>query len=309
MEIENSQQNDNNLNQIQKASENNEEIAKFKKEIVELKNEHNKYEEKIKDITINFKNEIEILKEEIINLKKELNELKSNQRKKYNTDENDFSINNANEDNDNNIEKDEDLEQSYSIECLSNELNKEILQGEERTNIEVVVRNNSNTKYPKNSFLICDNKNSLLLCEKEQLKELEPNQQQVVSIVFKNLKFISKGIYRCIVKLCINNKIYNSFFVLTVEVLDNHNKNNQKNNFQDNFAYAEGIIPGDNFGNFNLEQNRIRNELFGINYTNLVLRFKEQFSLYNSDFSDEMIEQALKRNDNDFNKAFGALYE
>lgn len=305
MEIENNEQIENNQ---KKASKDNEELSKLKKEVMDLKNEQKKYEEKIKDITTNFSNEIELLKEEIINLKKELNDIKSKKRKKNNEDEND--INNIKNDDNNNInnESNEDSQEIYSIECLSNRLKKEIMQGEERTNIEVVVRNNSDKKYPQNSFLICDNKNSLLLCEKVKLNELEPNQQQVVKILFKNLKYISKGKYKCIVQLCINNKIYNSSFELTVEVLDNQNNNDQQNNFRPNFAYPEGIMPGGNFGNFNAELNMNRNELFPIDYSDLVIKFKEKFDLYNSDFSDEMIEEALKGNNNDFNKAFGALY-
>ena len=302
MEIENNEQIENNQ---KKASKDNEELSKLKKEVMDLKNEQKKYEEKIKDITTNFSNEIELLKEEIINLKKELNDIKSKKRKKNNEDEND--INNIKNDDNNNInnESNEDSQEIYSIECLSNRLKKEIMQGEERTNIEVVVRNNSDKKYPQNSFLICDNKNSLLLCEKVKLNELEPNQQQVVKILFKNLKYISKGKYKCIVQLCINNKIYNSSFELTVEVLDNHNNNNPQNNFQPNLAFPEGIMPG---GNFNPEQNRNRNELFPIDYSDLVIKFKEKFDLYNSDFSDDMIEEALKSNNNDFNKVFESLY-
>ena len=302
----------NNINNINEPknennNNNNEELLKLKKEIIGLKNEQNKYDNKIKEITNIFKNEIDKLKNEIIDLKKELNEVKNKKIKIRNEDniQNENDINNINNYSDS---EDMDYDQTYSLECLSNRLNKEIMRGEERTTIDVVIRNNSNKKYPKDSFLICDNKNSLLLCEKVRLNELEPNQQQAVTIVFKNLKFISKGKYSCIVKLQINNKICNSSFELTIDVLDNENRNYQQNNFQENFVYPRGVFPGGNFGNFNQEQNMNNNLSGPENYSNLIIRFKEQFSLYNSDFSDEIIEQVLKNNNNDFNKAFEALY-
>ena len=287
---------------------NNEEISKLKNEIQILKNGQNKHEEIIKQITKDLKNEIASLKLEIQKLTKELNELKSRKGKSRNDDE----INNiSNENIDNNDDEEMDYDETYSIQCLSRKLNIEIVQGAERASTEVVVKNNSGKKFPNDSFLICDNKNSLLLCEKVHLGELEPGHQKVVTILFKNLKFISKGKYRCVVKLQINNKIYNSFFEIFVEVLNSHqNENIQRNNFQANFVYPQGIAPGGNFGNLGQEQNM--QDLFGFNNNSndLILRFKEQFNLYNNDLiTDEKIERALINNQNDFIKAFESLYD
>jgi len=185
---------------------------------------------------------------------------------------------------------DED-DQKFSIECLSSRLNTEILQGTEKANIDIIVRNNSNFKYPKDSFLICDNKNSLLLCEKVELNELNPKEQQKVSILFKNLKLISKGKYKCFVKLMINNKKYNSTFELTVDVLENYLKNDYQ---------------GPSFFN----NNQMQNNLIDINTTDqMVNNFKIQFGLYNSDLiTDEKITNVLRKNNFDFNKAFEDLF-
>ena len=217
----------------------------LKKEIINLKNQHLKDEKTINDLRIFVKNEINLLRTEIKKLKEELDDIKNKKNKNSN------NINNINNINNDNNESDVDMEDphKYSIECLSKRLNIEILQGTEKADIKVMIRNNSNEKLPQNSFLISDNR-SLLLCEKCKLNELEPKQQQNVTILFKNLKYISKGKYNCYVKLEVNNKMYNSFFEIIVDVLENNqNKNFQQPNFQPNF-----MIPpeGNNFGNNNV---------------------------------------------------------
>ena len=292
---------------------NNDEILKLQKEISNLKIEQNNNKEKINKLTQNFQNEIDKLKLQIKDLLKEINELKNNKNAQ--------NINNENKDNYNsyyNNDEDENMDNDkvYSIECLSRNLNIDIDQGDERATIDVVIRNNSNNKYPNNSYLICDNKNSLLLCEKVQLNELEPNQQQQVTIIFKNLKCISKGKYKSIIKLQINNKVYNSFFEIIVKVIDNRqNRNPQLDNFQANFSYPNDVRPGGNFGNFrfvNMNNLNNMNDLNNMNnnISDIIVNFKTQFDLYNNDYiTDEKIEEALKKNDFDFNKAFGSLYE
>ena len=268
------------------------EISLLRKEMMELKAQHIKDKEILKK---EFEDEINLLKKEINHLTNQLNELKNKKNKNninnINNINNDLKedINDKDSDSENNLEEEA---QSYSIECLSNRLNIEILQGTEKANIDLIVRNNSNVQYPKNSYLICDNKNSLLLCEKVELNELRPKEQQKISILFKNLKFISKGKYNCFVKLMVNNKKYNSAFELTVDVLDNHINNDYQ-------------IPS------YLKDNQMQN-MDMINFQNvqqMINNFKIKFELYNNDIiTDEKIEIALKNNNYDFNKAFESLF-
>ena len=328
MEQQNNQQNQNNPPQEEKPYQdnsniynnknNNDEILQLKQEIANLKIEQNCYNDKINKITQNFQNEIDKLKLQINDLIKEINELK-NKKNKNKNEENINNINNENNDNYDNYNNDSDEnmdnDTNYSVQCLSRNLNIDIDQGDEKATIDIVIRNNSNNKYPINSYLICDNKNSLLLCEKVQLNELEPNQQQKVTILFKNLKCISKGKYRSIIKLQINNKVYdNSFFEIIVNVVDNlQNRNPQPENFQANFFYPKDIMPGGNFGNFsfgeNLNMNNMNNNMNN-NIKEIIANFKTNFDLYNNDFiSDEKIEEALKKNEFDFNKAFSSLFD
>jgi hypothetical protein len=294
---ESNKNNDASLNKMDIDKTNNNslvnEISLLKKEILEMKEEHAKDKEALKK---GFEDEISLLKEQINSLANQLNELKNKKNKDKNNINNINNINNGlkedfndrDSDSDNNMEEED---QTYSIECLSSRLNVEILQGTEKANIDLIVRNNSDFKYPKDSFLICDNKNSLLLCEKVELNELNPKEQQKVSILFKNLKLISKGKYKCYVKLMINNKKYNSTFELTVDVLEN----NLKNDYQ---------APS------SLNNNQMQNNLIDFSTTEqMVNNFKIQFELYNNDLiSDERIASVLRKNNFDFNKAFEDLF-
>jgi hypothetical protein len=292
---ESNKNNDTSLNKMDIDKTNNNslvnEISLLKKEILEMKEEHAKDKEALKK---GFEDEISLLKEQIFNLANQLNELKNkknqNNINNINNDNNDINKNFNDKDSDNEIIMDEE-DQTYSIECLSSRLNTEILQGTEKANIDIIVRNNSNTKYPKDSFLICDIKNSLLLCEKVELNELNPKEQQKVSIIFNNLKFISKGKYKCFIKLMINNKKYNSTLELTVDVLDNHLKNDYQ-------------------GPSSLKNNQMQNNLIDFSTTEqMVNNFKIQFDLYNNDLiSDERIASVLRKNNFDFNKAFEDLF-
>ena len=254
----------------------NSELKQLKDEITNLKKLHIKDQLEIQEIKQKYQKEIDSLKEQFKSLLIQINELKKNKK----------GNNNIIDDSDDNMEND----QAYSVECINNKKDTEILQGAEKTNIDIVIRNNSNKKYPKNTYLVSDTKNSLLLCEKVELNELEPNQQQGVSILFKNLKYVSKGIYNCIVKLQIENKIYNSFFELKVKILENNDFAFPQRRFDIDFSERQNPNSSDN-----MEKN--------------ILDFRAAYELYDNDFiNDYKIEEALKKNNFDFAKAFESLY-
>ena len=254
----------------------NSELKQLKDEITNLKKLHIKDQLEIQEIKEKYQKEIDSLKEQFKSLLIQINELKKNKK----------GNNNIIDDSDDNMEND----QAYSVECINNKKDTEILQGAEKTNIDIVIRNNSNKKYPKNTYLVSDTKNSLLLCEKVELNELEPNQQQGVSILFKNLKYVSKGIYNCIVKLQIENKIYNSFFELKVKILENNDFAFPQRRFDIDFSERQNPNSSDN-----MEKN--------------ILDFRAAYELYDNDFiNDYKIEEALKKNNFDFAKAFESLY-
>jgi len=283
------------------------EIEILKKEINDLKIQHQQDQKNISELKALFQTEIKKLNEKIKSLSKEIKSLKLNQK----VDDN--NINNIN-----NVDNDEDNEEiienkdnKYSLECLSRKLSIDIIQGTERTNLDIAVMNNSKLKFPENSLLVCDTKKSLLLCDDADLSQLEPSEQKIVNIQFKNLKYISKGNYKCIIVLMIENKVYKSSSIeLTINVVAPIiNENNQQNNNNNinNFGINNNLNINNNINNYN---NLNSNPFLNNDDNNGVSRFREQFSLFDyENIPDERIMNALLLNNNDFNKAFASLFE
>jgi len=283
------------------------EIEILKKEINDLKIQHQQDQKNISELKALFQTEIKKLNEKIKSLSKEIKSLKLNQK----VDDN--NINNIN-----NVDNDEDNEEiienkdnKYSLECLSRKLSIDIIQGTERTNLDIAVMNNSKLKFPENSLLVCDTKKSLLLCDDADLSQLEPSEQKIVNIQFKNLKYISKGNYKCIIVLMIENKVYKSSSIeLTINVVApiiNENNQQNSNNNINNFGINNNLNINNNINNYN---NLNSNPFLNNDDNNGVSRFREQFSLFDyENIPDERIMNALLLNNNDFNKAFASLFE
>lgn len=289
--------NSNNLN-IQN-NENNE-VELLKKEISDLKTQREQDKKNIDDLKSFFKEEMKKLQNQIKTLSEEITSLKNNNKKQEHDNIN-------NDDNDEIVNYIEGDDIKFSLECLSRKLNVDIIQGTDKTNLDIGIKNNSKEKYPENACLICDKKFSHLLCDDVELGELEPNQQKIITIWFKNLKCISKGTYKCFVKLMVDNKVYNSSKIeLTVNVVSP--QNNQNNNIPNNFGVLNNPPFQSNFNNTNINpffQNINGNQ----NQNNNISAFREQFNLYDIDlYPDERIHNALMMYDNDFNKAFESLY-
>ena len=283
------------------------EIEILKKEINDLKIQHQQDQKNISELKALFQTEIKKLNEKIKSLSKEIKSLKLNQK----VDDNNINnINNVDNDEDNE-EIIENKDKKYSLECLSRKLSIDIIQGTERTNLDIAVMNNSKLKFPENSLLVCDTKKSLLLCDDADLSQLEPSEQKIVNIQFKNLKYISKGNYKCIIVLMIENKVYKSSSIeLTINVVApiiNENNQQNSNNNINNFGINNNLNINNNINNYN---NLNSNPFLNNDDNNGVSRFREQFSLFDyENIPDERIMNALLLNNNDFNKAFASLFE
>ena len=292
-----------NINQIQ-----NKEIDSLKKEISELKSQREQDKKNIDELKSLFQTEIKKLQNQIKSLSEEIVILKIKNKKKE-----DDNINNDNIINEDNIENSIEIDDNkYSLECLSRKLSIDITQGTDRTSLDIAIRNNSKEKYPENSCLICDSKKSHLLCDDVELGELEPNQQKIITIWFKNLKCISKGIYKCYIILKIGNRVYNSSKIeLTLNVVSPQNI--QNNIFQGSLASQNNPFlqnNGNNFNNINISNPFIsNNNLNQEDQNNIVSIFRAMFDLYDDEaYPDERIKEAMMNNDNDYNKAFASLY-
>ena len=290
-----------NINQIQ-----NKEIDSLKKEISELKSQREQDKKNIDELKSLFQTEIKKLQNQIKSLSEEIVILKIKNKKKE-----DDNINNDNIINEDNIENNIEIDDNkYSLECLSRKLSIDITQGTDRTSLDIAIRNNSKEKYPENSCLICDSKKSHLLCDDVELGELEPNQQKIITIWFKNLKCISKGIYKCYIILKIGNKVYNSSKIeLTLNVVSPQNI--QNNIFQGSLASQNNpFLQNNNFNNINISNPfNSNNNLNQEDQNNIVSIFRAMFDLYDDEaYPDERIKEAMMNNDNDYNKAFASLY-
>jgi len=290
-----------NINQIQ-----NKEIDSLKKEISELKSQREQDKKNIDELKSLFQTEIKKLQNQIKSLSEEIVILKIKNKKKE-----DDNINNDNIINEDNIENNIEIDDNkYSLECLSRKLSIDITQGTDRTSLDIAIRNNSKEKYPENSCLICDSKKSHLLCDDVELGELEPNQQKIITIWFKNLKCISKGIYKCYIILKIGNRVYNSSKIeLTLNVVSPQNI--QNNIFQGSLASQNNpFLQNNNFNNINISNPFIsNNNLNQEDQNNIVSIFRAMFDLYDDEaYPDERIKEAMMNNDNDYNKAFASLY-
>ena len=290
-----------NINQIQ-----NKEIDSLKKEISELKSQREQDKKNIDELKSLFQTEIKKLQNQIKSLSEEIVILKIKNKKKE-----DDNINNDNIINEDNIENNIEIDDNkYSLECLSRKLSIDITQGTDRTSLDIAIRNNSKEKYPENSCLICDSKKSHLLCDDAELGELEPNQQKIITIWFKNLKCISKGIYKCYIILKIGNRVYNSSKIeLTLNVVSPQNI--QNNIFQGSLASQNNpFLQNNNFNNINISNPfNSNNNLNQEDQNNIVSIFRAMFDLYDDEaYPDERIKEAMMNNDNDYNKAFASLY-
>lgn len=289
-----------NINQIQ-----NKEIDLLKKEISELKTQREQDKKNIDELKSLFQTEIKKLQNQLKSLSEEIVILKIKKKKKE-----DDNINNDNIINEDNIDNDMEIEDNkYSLECLSRKLSIDIAQGTDRVSLDIAIKNNSKEKYPENSCLICDSKNSHLLCDDVELGELEPNQQKIITIWFKNLKCISKGIYKCYIILKIGNKVYNSSKIeLTLNVVLSQNiQNNNIFHAQNNPMIQNNF---NNFNNINISNPLIsNNNLNQDELNNKISIFRAMFDLFDDEIcTDERIKNALINNGYDYGKAFASLY-
>jgi hypothetical protein len=254
------------------------EIEILKKEIDELKIKNSEYEKKLEESNKYYTNEINLLKQQIKVLLSKF--------------ENSKGINKIISNDNDNIIHEKEIDKKYSIECLTQNLKTEILQGSEKASIKLKIKNNSLEELPENTYLICDKKYSLLLCDNVEISKLEPNAEKIVTIQFRNLKYISVGEYKSIIKLKVDNKIYDSQKIELIIEIKKIPKNENDISYEDNMK---------------IEDYQGQKKDDGI--TLAIQAFRNQFNLYGDNISNEMIENALKISNMDFNNAFGMLFQ
>ena len=101
----------------------------------------------------------------------------------------------------------EENDNKYSYECLSNKLNVSIYEGDKKASLRIILKNNGKLKWTEQTMLIKDNE-SKITCNNIKLKELNPEDQEFIEITFDNLNNLSYGNFSCNFLFSVNGKIY-----------------------------------------------------------------------------------------------------
>ena len=114
---------------------------------------------------------------------------------------------------------------SYSFQCLTKKLSFDFIK-EEITNNEIIIKNilfknNFILPWPgKNSTMFkCDKELSTIFCEKIYLPSLVLGNSIHVDFIFKKVKNIPKGTYKCLVNFFVYNEKYGESLELYINIL------------------------------------------------------------------------------------------
>ena len=239
----------------------------------------------------NNNNNIVVLKIENINSNNDDGEIEKDDEKKENGDENNSNNNDEKmeilekKDDEKKMEikeniillenEDEEVENQYSYECITNIINLSafIYEGTDDANIEIILKNNGDQPWPKDKTKLIYDKESYSMGKDIILNPQNPGEEQKYVIIINNLGKCPSGEYKFFMYFCVDSKIFGeklSFRVIIKE--ENKNKIEIKEHFEK------------------------------------IKEFRENFGLNNEDFSDEDILNALKANNFNFEETFAKLF-
>ena len=169
-----------------------------------------------------------------------------------------------------NVNKIINQEDSYSYECLTDNLYVSGIRGIDQLFINIRIKNNGNTDWPKeNIFLRNDIEKSLIIADEIKLVSLMSGWETEERIVYKHLNNLKPGIYNSYINLNINGKNYGKPMKIKVEILESE------------------------------EDKKINN---------LINKMRNDYQLPINEKSDEQLKNALIANNFDITKAFGSLF-
>ena len=168
-------------------------------------------------------------------------------------------------------EKKNDLN-NYSYQCLNDKLSFSIIQGEKETKYNLYLKNNGSIPWPKNkTFLIADTSLSEKVIDDIYLDPLNPGDEYTVNLYYHDLELLKPGKYNTYLDFIIENKNIGEKILIILEVVEK----------KDTYKYDPKIAG-------------FRNTFGGID---------------DKTMSDEVIKNALEKNNNDFQKAFQSLFQ
>ena len=161
---------------------------------------------------------------------------------------------------------------NYSYICLTKELSFGAYQGTKQERFNIILKNDGIFPWPKNNtFLLKDNSLSdNISVDKIFLEPLNPNDECIVSIYFNNMEKLSPGKYSVYFKFNANNKNFGDEIKIEIEILDKN-------------------------GNYKLNRK--------------VAAFRSVYNIDDETMNDEMIQNALEANGDNFENAFQSLFQ
>ena len=180
-------------------------------------------------------------------------------------------INNIQENNNNDDEL--NIIDGYSYECVNkNELMIEVGEGEDEANIDIVLKNNKNRKWPKNKTKLTLDNNSGVVGDDIVLESQDLNQQRNYTFKLKGLGKLSKGEHKMYLFFRVNGEQYGDKIMITIIIKE-----------------KKYII---------IDDKDIKH----------IKEFRDLYGLLEEDYQDDTLLNALKKNNYDYTTAFSSLF-
>lgn len=113
---------------------------------------------------------------------------------------------------------------TYSYECLTNNLYVKGIEGINQLSIILNIKNNGIFDWPQdNIFLLCDKEKSDIIAEDIQLISLKSQMAYSVNLIFKYLNLVFPGKHNSYLNLNINGKKYGKELKIVVEIIKKGN--------------------------------------------------------------------------------------
>ena len=164
----------------------------------------------------------------------------------------------------------------YSLEIINkHNLNPSIPEGEDKLDIELIIKNNGAKQWPENGAKLVFNENKNLIARPIFLRPQKPEEQQKYEINMEDLHVYQAGKYEAEMNFEVDGKQYGDEIDLIITIEE-----------------KKKIIADNND-----------------NYNDKIQAFRDAFGLDPKEFPDEKILALLKKHNFDFSKAFSALFD
>ena len=142
-------------------------------------------------------------------------------------------------------------EEEYSFDCTNAMyLTQYIYEGTEEVRIDILIKNNGNKTWPKNSKFKIE-ESSIFKIDDIILRQQRPGEEGKYTAIFQNLKNIPHGEYLANFLFCVNGEVFGEKLVIKINIKDNNinseleNNRDKINEFRDTFSFDKIEYPDD----------------------------------------------------------------